>query len=295
MEVSNLVEVNETFATNAVGYESQPNPAAIELRVLSQPNVPKYSIDNFRNYVWKAAFQETFIYHAELGINRAHEDFSNRKGRIEWLYTGLTINRGLDQETEVIVNGGHSTCTASKAGGKIYGASKSATLVVVKMPDFSEGAIGEVLGTILDDIMTKGRQGVSVISISWGTKARRDLHVPTPDLWADFQLDLEELETQHVLLVCAAGNEGQQSDVRGQKRLWIDTYPAVFSIQEPNPFRSNLIAVSNCDIHGSRNPTSQAPMFDPVFAPGVNIKCAVSTAETGYRLDSGTSFCKSSP
>lgn len=294
----NLIKVNETFATNAAAYETQLNPIATELVVISQPNVAGYYFDNFRNYVWKAASQETFIYHAELGINKAHEDFSSRPGRIEWLYTGLTKNMGLDQETEVIMKGGHSTCTASKAGGMIYGASKSATLVVVKMPDFSEGAIGEVLATILEDVMTKSRHGVSVISISWGTRYAEDLNFPIFDPWPGFYSDLEKLASQNVLVVCAAGN-ARQEHFRGRKRLWIDTYPAIFSPQVSKPhFRSsslNLVAVSNCNVYGSQAPKSQAPMVDPLFAPGVDIKCAVSTAETGYRLDSGTSFCKSSP
>lgn len=67
------------------------------------------------------------------------------------------------------MKGGHSTCTASKAAGMIYGASKSATLVVVKIPDLSERAIGEVLARIFKDVITKNRQGRSVISISWSS------------------------------------------------------------------------------------------------------------------------------
>lgn len=52
---------------------------------------------------------------------------------------------------------GHSICTASKAVGKIYGTVKSATLVVVKMPNLKAGSYVEVFGTVVDDIVLKSR------------------------------------------------------------------------------------------------------------------------------------------
>lgn len=232
---------------------------------------------------------ETFIYHVEFGINMAHEDFRNRPGKIEWLYTNLTENMRLNEEKEIVALEGHSTCTASKAGGMIYGASKSATLVVVKLPDLNEGTIPEALPTILQDIRTKGRQGRSVISISWGFLITAAIPIPEP--WDQFEQDLLALYSEQVITVCSAGNAAKQLDALGHERVFIDKYPAVFESQYPR----TILPVSNCDIHGRKAPTSQIERSTPLFAPGVDIKCASSTANQKFRVETGTSFCKSSP
>lgn len=116
-------------------YGVQPHPAE-ELCVLSQP--PDSSdISHFQNYVYPVggpsggAESQTFVYHAELGINPLHDDFSFRT--IEWLYTGRTKFLGEDSPVESPLSlGGHSSCTASKLAGMIYGAAKDAILVVVE-------------------------------------------------------------------------------------------------------------------------------------------------------------------
>lgn len=111
----------------------------------------------------------SYIYHAELGINPAHEDLRGRN--IEWLYTPRAKYLRQDKPGEAFSKFyGHSTCTASKAMGNIYGAAKSATLVVVKMPSFKESDVGEILYTILHDIRWKSRRGYSVVSISWASE-----------------------------------------------------------------------------------------------------------------------------
>lgn len=291
--MNSSIKITDTLAADAAKYETQPNPTATELVVLSQPSDASYTIDDYQNYVWKAALRETFIYHAEFGINMAHKDFQGRPGKIEWLYTNLTKDMGLDQKKEVIVAGGHSTCTASKAGGMLYGASKSATLVVVKMPDLSEGSIGEILATILHDIEFKGRHARCVVSISWVSSLPVDPSVPIPDPWTSIREDIVTLMMRGVIVVCAAGNEAEELNASGQKRLLIDTYPAAFTSIIRFKTAGRLIPVSNCDIYGREAPSSQKISLQPLFAPGVDIKCAHSTAEEGFRIDSGTSFCKS--
>ncbi len=142
-------------------YTTQIAPAATELRVLSQPKNGG-PIERYRNYVYrKDKIQETYIYHVEFGINSAHEDFAGREP--EWV-----ILPGADRTKEESPMGipGHSTCTASKAIGNIYGASKKAKLVVVKMRSLTLRDVEEALDSTRDYILDHRRAGRSVVSIS---------------------------------------------------------------------------------------------------------------------------------
>lgn len=287
MTPSSLSASEENF-----DYLTQESPVAAELRVLSQPPTID-PISYYRNYVYPVAGRTTYIYHVELGINQEHDDFHGRQ--IEWLYTESSIATGADTMTEAAVGGGHSTCTASKAVGNIYGASKSATLVVVKMPNLDEASVSEVLDTVIDDINDKDRKRTSVVSISWGSKAivnnRGTPTQPTPwtTLAGTLRWQTMMLRLMYVPLVCAAGNAAQQRDVHGLSRLYVDTIPAAYHHSFP------YVVVGNSDNNGVKHPTSQI-MSHPglqVYAPGVGIKCASSTSSTRYRTWSGTSFCRS--
>ena len=272
-------------------YSTQESPVAAELRALSQPagGVP---IERYPNYVYPDGGVPTYIYHVEVGIDPQHDDFRGRN--VEWLYTGLSISAGANTPTEAPTGNGHSTCTASKAVGNLYGASKKATLVVVKMPDMTQPSLYEVLDTVIDDITDKDRIGTSVVSISWGTK--QTVQFPLTDhLARKLRTQTFELMRIHVPFVCAAGNAAQLPSVHGGFRLQADTYPAGF-YQSATVYWAFLV-VGNSDINGVRWPTSQllnSQSVDPqVYAPGVNIKCASSTSSTGYTTWTGTSFCKS--
>lgn len=93
-------------------------------------------------------------------------DFQNRL--IEWVLTPAAIEAGQGKRNESPVSGAlcHSTCTASKAFGKIYNANKNAIAVIVKMPDYFESSIMQVLYTAYKDIKTKRRGRISVIVIA---------------------------------------------------------------------------------------------------------------------------------
>lgn len=126
-------DLNATLAaTPAFATQTAAVP---ELRVLSQPP-GRANIDRYPNYVYQSGppAEDVYIYHAELGINQTYDDFQQRQGGIEWVYTGRAIEQGQNTQTEAPNPEfpGHSTCTASKAAGKIYGASKNGHLVVVK-------------------------------------------------------------------------------------------------------------------------------------------------------------------
>ena len=270
-------------------YSVQDSPVAAELRALSQP-VGGYPIEYYPNYVYPDGRDPVYIYHVELGINQQHDDFRGR--HIEWLYTEKSISVGADNETEAPAAMGHSTCTASKAVGSEYGASKKATLVVVKMPDWNQSSTIEVFDTVIDDIHRTGREASSVVSVSWGTK---ETNGPRLSILAQTLVNqIRQLMSMHVLIVCAAGNAAEERNVHGGFRLHADTYPA--SLVPDLFYQVNFFVVGNSDINGTRWRTSQLSsmkVHPQVYAPGVDIKCASSTSSQGYTTWTGTSFCKS--
>ena len=273
-------------------YRTQNSPVATELRALSQP-AGSGDISHYPNYVYPVGgVIPTYIYHVELGINQQHPEFQGRK--IEWLYTKSSQERGADTETEEEAGKGHGTCTASKAVGNLYGASKSATLVVVKMPGYDENSIGEVLDTVIVDIEDKGRNWASVVSISWGsTDAATPTSMNSP-LAHGYNDQISTLVGMHVAVVCAAGNAALKRAPTGELRTFVDTFPALSAIQWGDSF----LVVGNSYINGLRYPESQVsyPVVRGVYqlyAPGVDIKCASNTSPTGYKSWTGTSFCES--
>ncbi|KAL8868877.1 MAG: hypothetical protein Q9174_004694, partial [Haloplaca sp. 1 TL-2023] len=263
--------------------------APLELRVLSWPlpprGPPKRDLRFYPNYVYFQHRHPAYIYHVETGINPNHLDFHRRQ--IEWLFTPRAMYQGVVTRTETPDGGGHGTCTASKAAGRIFGASKSATLVVVKMADLTEASVAGVLGTVNDDIISKGRQGRSVVTISWGSTAPVAEAWPYPAGKPWLRLLLEGLDRidQHSFLFAAAGNAGQTLDPSGKKRHIIDTAPAVY-VSNGGLLRS--VTVGMCDITGNLVPDSQESVGhdnDHLYAPGDAIVCP-----TG--IHSGTSFGK---
>ena len=185
---------------------------------------------------------------------------------------------------------GHSTCTASKAAGNIFGAARYATLVVVKMPDFTLESVLESLWTVYDHVKRNNRGDRSVLLIPWGSidsyRSATDL-----DPWAQEILRACKMLNQlGVVVVSAAGNFAQTRGPSGL-RTNVDTVPAIFGAAYGNPL---FLAVGNSDNYGKRYPTSQTQKTSPqqILAPGVNVRCADSTSTGGSHLDTGTSYCK---
>ena len=290
---SEMTPSNLSASGGSISYGTQKSPVAAELRALSQP-LNSGTISNYPNYVYPIGETPTYIYHVELGIFQQHQEFHGRK--IEWLWTGLANATDANTTTEAAVEAerykGHSTCTASKAVGKLYGVSKSARLVVVKMPTYEEDSVYEVLDTVIDDIIEKEWNETSVVSVSWGAHEPYTHTSATDPLKIKLLAQINQLGEMHVPFVCAAGNDALYAD-RGKARLIIDTFPAVVTTFYPR--RRLFMAVGNSDINGARDMTSQISGTDEtqIYAPGVDIKCASSTSSTEFRTDTGTSFCKS--
>ncbi|KAL8866101.1 MAG: hypothetical protein Q9174_006492 [Haloplaca sp. 1 TL-2023] len=280
-----------------MSYGTQIRPTATELRVISQPSGDP-NVARYPNYVYEAnRGRDSFIYHAEMGINENHLEFSGRRG--EWVFTNQAFQKGQNTRNESPVGRGHSTCTASKASGNLYGASKHATLVVVKMPDYTEPSVIEVLFTAYQHIKTHGRQNRAVLVISWASfKIYRN--------GADFGTTeraiyrvLDSMSRIGVIILCAAGNYAQERTDEGL-RTYVDTIPAGFD--NASPFVgslkvANLLAIGNCDLAGRRAYDSQtlsknSYKSEQTFAPGVGIRCAAADSRDGSHSASGTSFCK---
>lgn len=119
--------------------------------MVSQP--PGFeSINKFLNYVYRSDVKvdrDIFVYHVKQGFNQDHEDFRGRQ--IEWLYTKWKRDSSTPEYTQ------HSTCTASKVIGNIYGTAKFATLVVVRMADLTPAFLVKAFRVIVYDIRDKHR------------------------------------------------------------------------------------------------------------------------------------------
>lgn len=279
------------------------------MRVISQPSDAP-DLARFSDYVYyqrsTGDAEPAYIYHAEMGINAEHEDF--RGVPIEWLFTPLQLFREGPQKSEAPVAAGHSTCTASKAAGRLYGSGRGATLVVVKMPDWSAASVEQILGTILMDIEAKSREEQSIITISWGSKSPVALPLTeNDDTRRTVLVDLAILQRKRVFTVCAAGNAAQELDLDGKPRRVVDTAPAVLFQSAPISGGSGFdeyafLIAGNCDNYGREHPTSQIEGLTKYtvrkgwsYAPGVDVQCASSFSTTASVRDTGTSFCKIFP
>ena len=205
-----------------------------------------------------------------MGIDPHHLDFLGRP--IEWVFTRRTIYLRQNTHSEDPRSKGHSTCTASKAAGRIFGTSKSATLVIVKMSDFKRDSVAGVLGTIFNHIVAHRRQRRSVVNVSWGSS--KPMTGPLPPEWQLFLDRCRDLESISVPIFTAASNFALEPDhYRGSTRREIDTVPALFYKQ-----LSNLYTIGNCDNHGRRNAKSQddtTNYIEQIHAPGDNVACPV--------------------
>ena len=287
---------NEPLVEQSADYATQYSPPD-ELRVISQPPGPE-PLDRYRDYVFRSDLHaRVFIYHAELGINRNHRDFAHRQ--TEWLYTNRAIFTGNNIRTESphTQAPGHSTCTASKAVGNLYGSSRLATLVVVKMPDLRPLSTCEIFSTISDHIQEHGRQGRSVISVSWGSRSPiRMGDIDRGGYWSHWRRvreQIRELSDSGNVVIFAAGNAAQERDASGRYRLEVDTAPAIFAVKSNI---NRLLAVSNVDNRGSLWRTSQRVFGVTnarwnLFAPGVRVQCAALGSFVNVETQTGTSFC----
>ncbi|EHK97231.1 putative Subtilisin-like protease 2 [Glarea lozoyensis 74030] len=120
----------------------------------------------------------------------------------------------------------HSTCTAGKAVGKNFGASKNAKLVVVQLGSEVFSDFFEALGLIIEDIKSKPeRKKKSVVSVSFGF--RHVLADHGQQAVDALQERLQKLFDVDVPLFAASGN-----DAIKRNKIDIDSHPALLATPE---------------------------------------------------------------
>ncbi len=86
---------------------------------------------------------------------------------MEILQSPLSKERGQKEDEELENNNSHSTCTASKAVGQLYGTAKGATLVVVKLAGYDIAEASEAFDLIGKDLKAHPeRKGNSIVTMS---------------------------------------------------------------------------------------------------------------------------------
>ncbi|SPO01646.1 related to Alkaline proteinase [Cephalotrichum gorgonifer] len=200
------------------------------------------------------AGQGTYAYVVDTGIYTAHSSF---EGRATWGYNAAD-NVNSD-------GNGHGTHCAGTIASKDYGVSKKANLVAVKVLDSSgSGTTDNVIDGYewaVNDIIAKGRQSKSVISMSLGGGYS-----------AAFNAAVEAAYKSNVLTVVAAGNDNRNA---------ANYSPAS---------APNAITVGAIDVNNKRASFSNYGSVVDIFAPGVSILSTWIGGTTATNNISGTSM-----
>ena len=175
---------------------------------------------------------------------------------------------------------GHGSCVASKAAGWKTGVSKNSQLVVIKsLPTVAD--VNFAFATALDDIIEKRRQGKAVVVYPQTSIQRFRVGTAVPRNWRSVYELIQELFTQNVVVVTAAGNHAARSSA-------LDTIPAIWALDADFP----LIVAGAVRLDGTIARFSQgaAEIGQIVWAPGESIVCANGPSAQGLEVRSGTSF-----
>lgn len=169
----------------------------------------------------------------------------------------------------------HGTCTAGKILGTRFGASKQATLVVVRLYDLDALEFEEALELIRDDIKANPeRRKKSVISMA--LTMGQDWEAPEIRSVSNF---LRQLFDMDVPFVCISGNIEDESDDTD-----VDEWPAL--LEGPD---MPLIVVGSVNSDGERSDFSQAGLHVTTHALGEDIQCLPRDGEVPIEED-GTSY-----
>jgi subtilisin family serine protease len=187
------------------------------------------------------------VYVVDSGVNIAHSELDGAS--IEYLYTP-------DDYTDP---SGHGTAIISLIVGKTVGVARGAHVKVVKIPMSTTISVSELL-TALDAIIAD-HSGVAVVNCSW-TVAKSSI----------LDAKITELESDGLVVVAAAGNDGVAADTLSPVGL------------------DSVLGVGASDVYdrviGWDGASSNFGPEVDVFAPGVDVLCA---SASGLTETSGTS------
>lgn len=192
--------------------------------------------------------ESVVVYVVDSGVNIAHSELDGAS--IEYLYTP-------DDYTDPT---GHGTAIISLIVGKTVGVARGAHIKVVKIPMGTTIPVSGLL-TALDAIIAD-HSGVAVVNCSW-TVAKSSI----------LDAKITELESDGLVVVAAAGNDGSAADTSSPVGL------------------DSVLGVGASDVYDrvigwGAGSSGYGPEVD-VFAPGVDVMCA---SATGLSEVSGTSL-----
>ena len=220
---------------------------------VDQQNPPGWALpwmsNSGGNYENEGTGAGVYIYIIDTGIRDTHADFG---GRVRNLYS-------FDDVPYSLVGGQsptHGTSVASCAAGTLHGTAKEATIVNCRV-DFLNSTILKALDTILRDHLDKPDDIPSILNFSGSSLS----HV----LGNAF----ERLTDYGVVIVAAAGNEGEDLPRYPARNTWVTAVGAINRQEGPAWFTNK-----RCD----------------VYAPGQNILTASVFTDSSTNIISGTSF-----
>ena len=194
----------------------------------------------------------------------------------EWLFTTDATHVQRDEDKQ-----SHGSCVASKALGHRFGVSKHSNLVVVKT-GLDDASIIEALALIEADIVSKKRQGRSVVIFARGSDPPIAPGTRPPAIpWNSIHDLMADLTNLDVPVVVPSGNDGNKD---------VDRVPALWATPEFGSMP--LLVVGAVDNQGIKSSFSQRLQNDgSLWAPGVDVQCA--NGVSGDSARSGTSFSAS--
>ncbi|KAM0519543.1 hypothetical protein ACHAPE_003719 [Trichoderma viride] len=201
----------------------------------------------------KSAGNGTFAYVVDSGINVNHVDF---EGRASYGYNAV--------DGEFTDLQGHGTHCAGIIGSKSFGVAKQAQLIAVKAFRNHETLMSTIIDALqwsANDIRTKNRLGLAVISMSLGGAYSRALNHA-----------VESVFDMGILPIVAAGNDGkptrQYSPASAANAFTVGAIDADWHYWEHSNFGPEI----------------------NIFAPGVGIESTYISTDMATRKLSGTSM-----
>ncbi|RBR26811.1 uncharacterized protein FIESC28_00392 [Fusarium coffeatum] len=281
-----------------IAYERQ-EATATELVAISQPStVP--DLTQLKNYVYEShGGSGSFVYHIETGVayKAQNKEFPNVAS--QHLLTDKAIKKGdepwVDDDDKLP---SHGTCNAGKALGIQFGASKKATLVVVRLHAITHLEVQAAFELIIKDIDEHPeRRKKGVISMALSFKPVWDQE--TVDA---FRQLLTDLFAKDIPLISIAGNDdddsdddsdddddGRSDDGGGSDTEMLDSpdvdeYPGL--MEGPD---LPLIVVGSVDSTGQRSDWSKGGPHVTLHAVGQDILCLPTEGNVPV-MENGTSY-----